>query len=166
MYQNVFQGLTSLTPANQNCSCKKLSQNIFSGISIVSFLLAKADKSIFVRIICSPGESLTALPFFFFFFQFIHLTLGVSPPLSPRQMSHIKSVCVCVRGSVLWFAEWTQQMMTGPQAGQRWPRTHSLREVTTSFISAHGCLASRQPLINSLSLSVCLPVSLPLFFSV
>lgn len=90
--------------------------------------------------------------------QFIHLTLGIFPPLSPRQMSHIKCVCVYVGGSVLWFAEWTQQMMIGPQADQHWPRTHSLREATTSFISAHDCLALTWPLINSLSLSVCLPL--------
>lgn len=99
----------------------------------------------------------------------MHLTLGVFPLLSPRQMSHVNRVCVhvvvCasvyVGGRALWFAEWTQQMMIGPQAGQRWPRTHSLREATTSFISAHDCLAVTRPLIISLSLSVCL---FPSFF--
>lgn len=48
------------------------------------------------------------------------LQLGVLPPLSPRHKSHVRRlwVSVCVRGSVLWFAEWTQQTTTGPQGRQ------------------------------------------------
>lgn len=60
---------------------------------------------------------------------------SLSTPFTQTDVTHQE--CLRVRGSVLWFVEWTQQMMIGPQAGRRWPRTHSLRDATTSFISAH-----------------------------
>lgn len=51
----------------------------------------------------------------------------------------------------VWFAEWTQNMMAGPQAGQQWFYTDSLREATTSFISSLQALTRRLAFLYDLS---------------
>jgi len=93
-------------------------------------LMGKVPKFTFVFIIWKQHCS---------FFPFIHF---YQKSFHPFTQTYVTYVCV---------SEEVPCLLNGHR---RWWQTHSLREATTLFISAHGCFALTQTLVNALYLSV------------
>lgn len=95
VYHRIFRETTSLTLTDQNSRWKRFSYlPVVASESCHHINQLKYYFFFFVHMIWSLCETSQH----FLFLKVIHL--GVFPPLSPRQMSHIKSLCVYVCLSV------------------------------------------------------------------